>query len=153
MRIHTNLTRQNIRDALVTSGAPIHFEKLEEHGSRSRERAFDVRLGGTGGRNNTGLYGAGDYDGATWDQWGAFLGAVFTLDPNAYMPTAYRTADHFYAVTGDRFKARTVDGRTTHYPADTHKRHSWKPIDGNWRNGMACAFKGGCTATNSARVA
>jgi len=127
MRIHTNLTSEAMHVALRQSGAPISFHTLTEHGSRTHARAFDVRLEGTGGASNTGLYGAGDYSGATWDEWGAFFGALFELSPStraggsAARPV-YANADDYHFQTGDRF--HFVAGRG-HLPADTHPRHRW----------------------------
>ena len=159
MRIHTSLT--NLTPVRVASGAPIHFEHHEQKGSRLRDRAFEVRLGGSGGLNNTGLYGAGDYNGATWDEWGAFLGALFAADPDAVCGSnSYRVYDgaaDFHAKTGDRFRGRVVTvedykgmplpPRRVYLPADTHPRHIWKRED--WNGPARCAFKAGCSAVRS----
>ncbi|HUG50142.1 MAG TPA: hypothetical protein VLZ78_04010 [Terrimesophilobacter sp.] len=127
MRIHTDLDYFEIRKAITESGAPVYPETLVEHRSRTHLRSFELRLSGSGGRNNTGLYGAGDYDGATWDEWGAALAAIFGLDPNARMggtatnPT-YANRDDYHWQTGDRFHRRGG----TYLPADTHARHQWE---------------------------
>jgi hypothetical protein len=144
MRIHTELTEAQMSEARRNSGAPIYFHTLEEHGSRTHPRAFEVRLEGTGGRNNTGLYGAGDYDGATWDEWGAFLGAVYALDPAARCggterQPIYAHAQDYHWQTGDRFR----DG----LPADTHPRHRWV-LEGTAATGRYHVRKcGKCGAT------
>lgn len=120
MHIHTNhpTPLNMIQDAIETvPGVAVHT--ISAHRSRSRNARIDVRLTGTGGRNNTGLYGAGDYNGATWDEWGAFLGAVFAADPHATVPGVYQSAEHFHWVTGGRFAAAGM-------PANTHKRHGWR---------------------------
>lgn len=118
MRIHTNtLTHDNLETAART--ARVTLRTASGHGSRSRDHAFNVRLEGSGGRNNTGLYGAGDYSGATWDEWGAFLAALYAVDPDATIPGVYESAAHFHWATGDRF-------RTPGLPANTHKRHRWE---------------------------
>lgn len=135
MRIHTSLDYLQVRDLTRASGAPIGFEHIEEHGSRTHARAFEVRLTGTGGRSNTGRYGAGDYDGATWDEWGAFFGALYDADPKARCggtakrPT-YADAEHYHFETGDRFRPRVEGTRATYLPADTHPRHGWVYQDG-----------------------
>jgi hypothetical protein len=178
MRIHTNLTDDQMYAVLNQSGAPIGFHNLSEHGSRSRDRAFEVALDGSGGLNNTGLYGAGDRNGATWDEWGAFFGALYAADPEAICGTAkrptYANAEHYHHVTGYRFRGRDVTPgacncgakyggkpangdehfapcatrKTRSYlPTDTHPRHRWVPIDGDYRNGWECAHKAGCSAT------
>ena len=132
MRIHTNLLVENLHHARRDSGAPLFFHTVEQHRSTTRERSFDVRLEGSGGRNNTGLYGAGDYKGATWDEWGAFLGALFAMDPAAWVGTSakapiYRDATDFHRQTGDRF-AKNEQGH--HLPLDTHPRHRWQHVAG-----------------------
>lgn len=152
MRIHTNLDRDQIATLPRKSGAPIRFQTLTEHGSRTHARSFEVRLEGTGGLSNTGRYGAGDYSGATWDEWGAFFGALFAADPGARCGgtsknPVYGNAQHFHWLTDGRFQARPrADVRSrfqsieqpvpgylssdparsrTHMPADTHPRHGW----------------------------
>ena len=133
MRIHTNLTREAMHTVLRQSGAPISFHVLEEHGSRTHARSFDVRLEGTGGASNTGLYGAGDYSGATWDEWGAFFGALFEMSPGARAGGSvarpiYANAEDYHFQTGDRFHFTAGRG---HLPADTHPRHRWV-YQGSW---------------------
>ena len=132
MRIHTTLTVDDLYRARRASGAPIHFEKLTEHRSTSHARAFEVRLSGTGGRNNTGLYGAGDYDGATWDEWGAFFGALYELDQTARCGgtaarPGYANGRDFHRQTGHRFTRRALDERK---PCDCGVKYGGKPADG-----------------------
>lgn len=117
MRIHTDLTLDQMREALRHTQAPIGFEHIVIHGSRKRTRAFDVRLNGSGGRSNTGLYGAGNYSGATWDEWGAFLGAVYLLDPDMTCQP-YPLLATFDEFTRGRFSEGVI-------PKDTHPRHRW----------------------------
>jgi len=161
MRIHTKLHMSEIYDVAARCGAPVSLRNLTEHGSRTHAFAFEVRLEGTGGRNNTGLYGAGDYDGATWDEWGAFFGALFDADPTARCGgtakrPVYADAEHYHFLTGDRFHKRDVQRRgtldewsTSYLPADTHPRHRWV-YDGAWGDHGASSYhcgKDGCTAT------
>lgn len=126
MRIHTRLTREQMNHVLQDSGAPIGYQSITEHGSRTHERAFNVLLTGSGGYNNTGLYGAGDYKGAIWDEWGAFLGALFAMDPYARVGgekhPVYDGRTDFHYVTAGRF----VQFKGGHVPPDSHKRHRWQ---------------------------
>lgn len=132
MRIHTSLTYRQMWEVAKASGAPIDLEVLQEYGSRTHERAFEVGLSGSGGRPNSGKYGAGgDYQAATWDEWGAFLGALYDADINArcggsVRRPVYRDAEHFHFKTGSRFRLRfDVAGGTNYLPIDTHPRHQW----------------------------
>lgn len=163
MRIHTSLHRDQLLTVLRNSGAAIDTEAFGVYGSRTHDSAWEVRLTGSGGRNNTGLYGAGDYNGATWDEWGAFFGALFELDPEARCGgteanPVYRDARHYHYLTGDRFQARaeSVDGlpkRWNHLPADTHPRHRWEPDNPrDYRGGFHCA-KAECSAVRPPFIA
>lgn len=142
MRFHTDLSLAAIHWIRAHCGAPnIRFERCEMHGSRTHRRAFDILLGGSGGRNNTGQYGAGDYEGATWDEWGAFMGMVFAFDPNARLGgtqkhPVYANAEDFHRKTGHRFTGLGV-------PEDTHSRHRWI-YDGG--DGVSCSR---CTASRT----
>jgi hypothetical protein len=145
MRIHTKLTYREVRGLLWQSGARnVDTEILAEHGSRTHERAFEVALSGTGGRPG---FGHGDWQAATWDEWGAFLGALFDADPQAraggsVKRPVYRDRDHFHFLTGDRFQRRyNIAGQPTYLPEDTHKRHHWKF---QWDKGFDCTK---CSAT------
>ena len=163
MRIHTKLSALQMRDVIRAAGAPINFRDglLTPLRSRSHLYAYEVRLEGSGGRNNTGLYGAGDYDGATWDEWGAFFGALYELDQlarcggTAKQP-CYGDAEHFHFLTNGRFKHRLYweiahePGAVAsgHLPADTHPRHRWHHdgmhVTGAWR--VSSCAKQGCSA-------
>lgn len=132
MRIHTSLTYRQIREVVQASGAPVYTEVLTQHGSRTHDRAFEIMLSGS----STSRSQNGDYFAATWDEWGAFLGALYDADKdtrcgsNAKFPV-YRDADHFHFLTGDRFRnvykwsPRLNDYEPCHLPADTHNRHRW----------------------------
>lgn len=139
MRLHTSLTQAELFTAAAQTHAPIAFERLDQSGSQTHARAFEVRLSGTGGKSNTGMYGAGDYSGATWDEWGAFMGAVYALDPSARWggsakKPVYADAEDFHFQTGGRFRAGVL-------PVDTHPRHRWVTTS----EGSTCG-KEGCTA-------
>lgn len=146
MRIHTSLTHWQMRQALQASGAPIDFEVLEQHASRTHDRAFEVMLSGTGGRP---AFRNSDFQAATWDEWGAFFGALYTADPKARCggsakhPT-YRDAEHYHFVTGERFRPRfDVAGEGNYLPIDTHRLHRWTYGDGDTA-GFHCTK---CSAT------
>lgn len=90
MRIHSDtLTQKDLRDALGSvPGRQVYFEDSPtEHGSRSHDRAFEVRLRGLGDRHTrrpmyawrTGTDGMA----ATYDDWGYFLAHLFEVDPDA----------------------------------------------------------------------
>lgn len=130
MRIHTTIDPGTMRGIIGPGKAfggrplPVVWRKLDMFRSRSAPFGYDVTLEGSGGRNNTGLYGAGDYNGATWDEWGAFFGRVYNLDPAARCggTTArpiYSCADDYHWQTGHRFEAGQV-------PDDSHPRHNWE---------------------------
>jgi hypothetical protein len=148
VRIHTDATSGEVYRA--TEGLPVTWHTLEEHGSRTHARSFEIRLEGSGGRNNAGHYGA-DFNGATWDEWGAVLARIFALDPTARMggTTAhpvYSDAEDFHYQTADRFRSGEL-------PADTHPRHRWV-YQGTWGDhGVAETACGKCSATRPSHAA
>ena len=125
MRLHTDtLTAADVYAA--TAHLPGVYATVTEHGSRSRKRAFEVRLEGNGYPRNSGRYGSDSAEqGATWDEWGSFFAALFAIDPDMLCGSAahpaYRDAQHFHAVTAGRFEAKPGT-----LPTDTHKRHTWE---------------------------
>ena len=143
MRLHSNvLTAADVY--VATMGLRGVYATVTAHGSRSHKLALEVRLEGNGYARNSGNYGADSYEtGATWDEWGAVMGALYEVDPAALWgsvkrPT-YRDADHFHALYADRFKGGTL-------PADTHKRHVWE-----WVRGAATCKR--CSATQNPALA
>lgn len=115
MRIHANtLTPAHLQDAAARAGVRVHWTR---HGSRSRAYAYGITLEGSGANTNTGRYGASDTPGATWDEWGIFLAAVFTHDPTVTIPRVYVNADHFAWATGNRYADLVPGGQ--------HRRHRW----------------------------
>lgn len=138
MKLHTNLSRGAI--VLVTRHIdPVVFRTLDEAGSKQRARSFNIRLEGSGGRNNTGHYGAGDYDGATWDEWGAIIGAIYAFDPTAVWGgtskrPVYMGAEHYHWLTNDRFRNGDI-------PQDTHARHGWVQQHNLWWHCKKCSAK------------
>lgn len=122
MRIHSDiLTAQNIYQATQATGMTGVDADVSTHGSRSRERAFNVLLTGNSTRRpNTGKAGAGGDDfAATWDEWGIFLNALYEIDPHLSTPY-YADAYDFHRQTNDRF----VD--LAH--ADQCRTHNWQYI-------------------------
>lgn len=142
MKIHTSATAEQVTDAVRAVPGVFLHGGLGISRSRTHERGFELRLEGTGGRNNTGIYGAGDYHGATWDEWGAVLGGIFRADPHARMggsekAPVYRNAEEFNVITGDRFAKPGL-------PSDTHSRHRWE-YDADTQT-HHCTHKAGCSA-------
>jgi hypothetical protein len=113
MMIHTNLDRA-VLIATARHIAGVRFERLDESGSRTHARKFDVILSGSSGRRAG--WGA-DHEAATWDEWGIFLNAIFALDPDARAAGYYEAREQFRWATGHRFDTLT--------PADQHRRHRW----------------------------
>lgn len=137
MRLHTDKPDQVI-GAIHDASARLDgvYATLSRHGSRSRAGAVELSLEGNGYPVNTGTRGAGAKIGATWDEWGVVLAAVFNADPEAFAGSqkhpVYAGAEDFARKTCYRFD----DGQL---PEDTHRRHDWS-------HGMryACCTK--CTA-------
>jgi hypothetical protein len=115
MLIHVNATTgrtlQNLLKADDRLGQDLYFENLTEHGSRTHERAFNVKLwsqnrttisGATRRRPNPGtgnrFGGMGAYA-ATFDEWGYFLAALFEADPHARVVHAYSDRADFHERT------------------------------------------------------
>jgi hypothetical protein len=90
---------------------------ITEHGSRSRDHAFDVKLEGESRRRpNGGASGAGSGYAATWDQWGVFLGFIFDVDPDAKC-WAYDGRSDFARKTRYRFVKRPATCTCEPFPA------------------------------------
>ena len=153
MRIHTDtLTMSDVYVAARFARADV--VDFTEHGSRSRDHAFNVKLEGESRRHPNGGASGRDYASgyaATWDQWGVFLSVLFDLDPTAHTPHD-KGREAFTARTGERFMAfdsvegptldrssnanivnvRQYDGRfvqhiAAHYwPGDAHGDHTFR---------------------------
>lgn len=131
MRIHTDvLTRDDIIDA--AKYARVDLATFTDHGSKSRARAFNVKLEGESRRRpNGGASGAGSGYAATWDQWGVFLAVLFDKDPRMVTPYYSNKRDFNYQ-TLDRFQPRgtwTDDGErdgVTFWPRDAHGDHKFE---------------------------
>lgn len=117
MRIHTDrLTESDIYTAARHARADVVV--LTEHGSRSRDHAFNVKLEGESRRRpNGGASGKGYASGyaATWDQWGVFLAILFDIDPDAFTPYD-KSGAYFDQRTNWRFRPTVVGlGESTNY--------------------------------------
>lgn len=129
MRLHTDkITGLDIYNA--AKDLPGVVVAYTDHGSRSHDHAFEVRLEGNGTRAG---YATKDHQGATWDEWGVFIARLYQVDPNALWGSAkhpvYDGADNFHYLTADRFYDGTM-------PTDTHPRHKWE-YQGGYQN-FAC---------------
>lgn len=95
MRIHTSLTDAEIRRAAIIHG--VRVNRLEPHGSRKRDGAFEVQLYGTSSRRTMDNSGPA----ATWDEWGVFMSRILQWDPDALLGREdayafdYRTCGRF----------------------------------------------------------
>ena len=116
MRLHTDkITSADIYAAALRIGVTIH--DFEETGSKTRDHAFTLYLEGSSPRQSNGR----SHKAATWDEWGAFMGWLYTVDPEAVWGSAawgYQNAQDFHWKTANRF----VDGVV---PVDTHAQHKW----------------------------
>lgn len=115
MRFHTRLTADEMRSVSLPAG--VRWHRLDESGSRSRPRKFDMILEGSS--NYGGQFGNIDYRAATWDQWGDVLGQLFDLDPTARVPQVYEGAYDFAWLTDDRYETDPDE------PLVMHARHQW----------------------------
>ena len=134
MRLHTNLNRQAIHMATRHLNT-VAFTKLDEAGSKQRARSFDVTL--TGSSNSRQNFG--EDNAATWDEWGALIGAIYVFDPTAVWGgtskrPVYMDAAHFHWLTNDRFRDGDI-------PQDTHPRHGWIQNDRMWWECKKCSAK------------
>lgn len=156
MKIHTNLMPDQMLTVLRNAHAPIEYLIYEPVGSRTHAYGYHVRLSGSGQLANTGLTGAGYENAATWDEWGAWFGALFELDPEArcggtVFNPVYRNASHFHYLTGERFRYNDLAGG--HLPTDTHPRHQWE-YDGTWGDhGTSSHHCTKCSAVRSPFIA
>ena len=103
MRIHTNvLTERDFYEAEKVAG--VQMESFSKHGSRSREKAFNVLLSGASTRNAQ----SNNFKAATWDQWGIFLNYLFQKDEDA-KTDYYDGLGDFEFKTDRRFESLTLD--------------------------------------------
>jgi hypothetical protein len=136
MRLHSDkITYNDIMSALMAEqdagriARTVRFKVLDDHGSKSHARAFEVQLESTGripgdGRRvgNSGSYGAMGWDSgyaATHSEWGWLMAALYRVDPAAIWGSAkhpqYASSNDFHEKTGMTFApghllARLVKG-------------------------------------------
>jgi hypothetical protein len=133
MRIHANnLLQSDIGAAAQAAGVMV--VSMDEKGSRSRKRAFEVALSGSGAHRSQ--WGGMAHPAATWDEWGIFLAHIFAADPDAIVPRVYESAEHFHWVTGSRYRTLT--------PEDQHLRHKWHSGDVNGWNATHDYYVSSC---------
>ena len=114
MRIHSDFIEEvDVRKAARLAG--VSFTRFGLHGSRKRDHAFDVILTGSSPRRQN-SNDCPDFA-ATWDEWGAFLGHLFGLDPHAVTPY-YESGEHFDWATGGQYRGGVLP--------DRHKSHRWQ---------------------------
>lgn len=117
MRLHSNIiTHSNIMDALKAAKKDgqvdpfVNFEILEERGSRSHTRAFEIQLSWDGDKikgdgrrfKNTGKSGADSVYAATYDEWGYFISNLFGYDEQAKFGH-YKHYDDFLSQTNFQY--------------------------------------------------
>ena len=108
MKIHSDIiTRDDIATAATYAAAAghgrVYADEITERGSRSKARAFEVKLIGDGTHSrkrnaaNTGYA-------ATFESWGYFFASLYNVDPNmTCLP--YSSADDFHTKTRNEYHA------------------------------------------------
>jgi hypothetical protein len=140
MRLHSdtlNIDRiakifYDARDAHMSPHAYIDFPT--QHGSRSRAYAFEIRIGAydkiDGERRswrNTGSYGADTNEyAATYDEWGFFIEALFTADPDMIFGS-YTGIDDYHERTRCTFMEQVPQPDPYPYLIVT-KRKRWRDV-------------------------
>lgn len=138
MRIHTDTL--TLQDLYVAAEKARVWPTFTEHNSRKRDHAFEVKLTGLSRRRpNGGNSGAGDDYAATWDQWGVFLGYLYSIDDAMICNGAYVSDADFDYKTAYRFALDYSE--PIPFPLDHD--HRWK-FSGTPRE-FECV-KPGCTA-------
>lgn len=121
MKIHTDLTAQDMEDALDASGVVGASLLMQEKRSRSKARRFDVYFDAepAKGRRLSQHYDDGrQVIGLAWDEWGLFIEQVYRRDESAIVGP-YKNHMHFRVVNDFRFDDLTWDER--------HPRHDFDP--------------------------
>lgn len=115
MKLHTDtITGADIVRAAREAGVTV--ESQAQVGSRSHDHGFLIYLSGSSRRMSNGR----DHYAATWDEWGAFMAALYRTDPGAMWGSkayGYKDAEDFHRQTCERFR----DGM----PEDAHRQHKW----------------------------
>lgn len=124
MKIHSNsLTEAHIHTATRSHGMKGVYAEVSTQGSRSRARAFTVKLTGTSNRNQNPGTGRDRYveKAATFDEWGMFIDFLFLCDEDAVIGQ-YKGYEHFKACTFGRYESLTQPY--------AHGNHKWAYVDG-----------------------
>ena len=125
MRIHTDtLTTLDIYEAARIARVEMEYTA---HGSRKRDRAFNVNLTGESRRRPSRSHHSDEYA-ATWDQWGAFLAVLFDRDESLTIPSAYESGEKFDRATNYRFSPDGNDRAddSPYWPNDAHGDHRFR---------------------------
>lgn len=114
MILHTDtVTESDIRNAAHELG--LRVVQLNTLGSRSHARKFDVLLSGSSTRN----VNFHDFKGATFDEWGFFLNALYAIDETMVVGNVYFSSEHFDWATALRFANGPLSAD------EQHKQHRW----------------------------
>lgn len=127
MKIHTDrLSESDVYEAARI--ARVDLATFTDHGSRSRDHAYNILLRGESRRapNQGTARNVNRFDvsekAATWDQWGVFLSVLFDRDLSMVTPY-YTDAEDFHRRTVDRFNPESNQG---FWPADAHGDHTFR---------------------------
>lgn len=122
MRLHTDTLTI---DDLVAALPPGVFMYCTTKGSRKRKVAYEVtlyvffkdelhlRLG------NSGCYGSSTDVAATWDEWGVWVHALYSLDESAIIGW-YENPLHFFEITSREREYVTMAHKPESLAARTH---------------------------------
>ena len=120
MKIHTDLTAPQMQEALDDSGIKGASLLMQEKGSRSHARRFDVYFDAEpmkGRRQSQHVHDGQYVTGITYDEWGLFIDRIFQSDPEAKVGP-YKDRNHFRDVTDYRFDDLRWE--------DQHARHNFE---------------------------
>lgn len=98
MKIHTdNISYATVRQAAAIAGVDCI---IEARGSRKRDHAFEVALSGSSRYATESKLFLHPVQGATWDEWGVFIDALFTAEPTAIIGQ-YKSRNDFLDQTSN----------------------------------------------------
>ena len=122
MRIHSDiLTLDDLCDAVKKLDG-VYLHEYSEHNSRTANMAFEVKLAGNSSHR---MQSDRDTHSATWDEWGAFIGAIFARDNDAVFGPSRKNAIYNGVAEFDYTTAHRFEDGSGELPADTHKQHRW----------------------------
>ena len=122
MFIHTNLLTEDDVQRIVTSHVKGIIPLTKEHGSRSHQRKIRLDLADNGaltvkGRRVGAASTLAGSKGATFDEWGIVINAIFEADRDAVVGP-YPSYGDFLYMTDWRYQDLEWD--------DQHGRHRWE---------------------------